>query len=105
MNPNDLMGQFQEMQQQMAAQQQALAEETVTVTAAGGAITIVITGHQRLESIAIDPEMLNPEDVEMLQDALLAGINAAIEQSQTMAAAKMEGITGGLDVNSLLGGL
>ena len=93
------------MQQQMAAQQQALAEETVTVTAAGGAITIVITGHQRLESIAIDPEMLNPEDVEMLQDALLAGINAAIEQSQTMAAAKMEGITGGLDVNSLLGGL
>jgi DNA-binding YbaB/EbfC family protein len=105
MNPNDLMGQFQEMQQQMAAQQQALAEETVTVTAAGGAITIVITGHQRVESIAIDPEMLNPEDVEMLQDALLAGINAAIEQSQTMAAAKMEGITGGLDVNSLLGGL
>lgn len=105
MNPNDLMGQFQEMQQQMAAQQQALAEETVTVTAAGGAITIVITGHQRLESIAIDPEMLNPDDVEMLQDALLAGINAAIEQSQTMAAAKMEGITGGLDVNSLLGGL
>ncbi len=105
MNPQNMMAQIQEMQQQMAAQQAALQDETVTVTAGGGAISIVITGHQRVQSIEIDPDILNPDDIEMLQDMLVAGINAAIEQSQTMAAQKMEGITGGLDINSLLGGL
>jgi DNA-binding YbaB/EbfC family protein len=105
MNPQGMMAQIQEMQQQMAAQQAALQDETVTVTAGGGAISIVITGHQRVQSIEIDPEILNPDDIEMLQDMLVAGINAAIEQSQSMAAQKMEGITGGLDINSLLGGL
>ncbi len=105
MNPQSMMAQFQEMQQQMAAQQAALQDETVTVTAGGGAISIVITGHQRVQSIEIDPEILNPDDIEMLQDMLVAGINAAIEQSQALAAQKMEGITGGLDINGLLGGL
>lgn len=105
MNPNALMAQFQEMQQQMAAQQEALEDETVTVTAGGGAISIVISGHQRVQSIEIEPELLDPEDIEMLQDMLVAAINAAIEQSQAMAAEKMEGVTGGMDVNSLLGGL
>ena len=105
MNPNALMAQFQEMQQQMAAQQEALEDETVTVTAGGGAISILISGHQRVQSIEIEPELLDPEDIEMLQDMLVAAINAAIEQSQAMAAEKMEGVTGGMDVNSLLGGL
>lgn len=105
MNPQDMLAQFQEMQQQMAAQQEALQDETVTVTAGGGAISIEITGHQRVRSIEIDPDLLDPEEVEMLQDMLVAGINAAIEQSQTMAAQKMEGITGGMDIDSLLGGL
>ncbi len=105
MNPNALMAQFQEMQQQMAAQQEALEDETVTVTAGGGAISIVISGHQRVQSIEIEPELLDPEEIEMLQDMLVAAINAAIEQSQAMAAEKMEGVTGGMDVNSLLGGL
>lgn len=104
-NPGDLMAQVQEMQQQMAAQQQALADETVTVSAGGGMITIVITGHQRVQSIEINPEVVDPEEVELLQDMLVAGINAAIEQSQAMAAERMEGLTGGLDLNSLLGGL
>lgn len=105
MNPNDLMAQFQTMQEQMAAQQQALEDETVTVTAGGGMISIVITGHQRVQSIEIDPEVIDPDDVELLQDMLVAGVNAAIEQSQALAAQKMEGITGGLDINNLLGGL
>lgn len=105
MKPQNMMAQIQEMQQQMAAQQEALQDETVTVTAGGGAISIVITGHQRVQSIEIDPAILDPDDIEMLQDMLVAGINAAIEQSQAMAAQKMEGITGGLDINSLLGGL
>lgn len=104
-NPSNLMGQMQQMQEQMAAQQDALADETVTVTAGGGAITVVITGHQRLESIEIQPELVDPDEIDMLQDLLVASVNSAIEQSQAMAAQRMEGLTGGLNINDLLGGL
>lgn len=106
MNPGNMMAQMQQMQQQMAEAQNALADETVTVTAGGGAISIEITGHQRIKSIKIDPEVVDPEDVDLLQDMLMAGINAAIEQSQAMSAERMEGITGNMGgLNDLLGGL
>lgn len=102
-----LMSQMQQMQEQMATTQSALENETITVTAGGGAISIVITGHQRIQSITVNPELLTPDDAEMLQDMLVAGINSAIEQSQALAAQRMEGITGGLGggLNDLLGGL
>lgn len=106
MNPNNMLAQMQQMQQEMAEAQEALAEETITVTAGGGAISIEITGHQRIQGIKLNPELLDPEEADLLQDMLVAGINAAIEQSQTMAAERMEGITGGMgDINSMLGGL
>lgn len=102
----DMMAQVQKMQQDMAAAQTALENETVTVTAGGGAIRITITGHQRVREIAIEPELLVPEEAEFLQDMLVAGINSAIEQSQAMAAQRMESITGGVGgMDSLLGGL
>lgn len=105
-SPNDMLGQVQKMQQEMAAAQAALENETVTVTAGGGAITVIITGHQRLQSITIDPELLNAEEADFLQDMLVAGINAAIEQSQALAAQRMEGITGDIGgMDGLLGGL
>src|SRR5687768_4889492 len=104
-SPGNLMGQFQKMQEEMAQTQEALASETITVTAGGGAIAIVITGHQRIESITLNPEVVDPEDVEMLQDMLVAAVNQAIEQSQAMAAERMEGLTGGMDLGGLLGGL
>ena len=106
-NPSNLMSQMQKMQEDMAEAQKNLENETLTVTAGGGAITITITGHQRLQSIAIDPELIDPEDAEMLQDMLVAGVNAAIEQSQALAAQKMEGISGGLGggLDDLLGGM
>lgn len=104
-NPSNLLSQVQEMQEQMASQQEALANETVTVTVGGGAISIVITGHQRIQSIQIQPEVVDPDDIEMLQELLVAAVNQAIEQSQSMAAEKMEGLTGGLDLNGLLGGM
>jgi DNA-binding YbaB/EbfC family protein len=101
----DLMAQVQQMQAQMAAQQEALEHETVSVTAGGGAITIVITGHQRVQSIEIQPDLVDPDEIEMLQDLLVAAVNAAIEQSQAMAAEKMENLTGGLGLDDLLGGI
>lgn len=105
-DPGGMLAQVQQMQQEMAAAQAALENELVTVTAGGGAITITITGHQRVRSIVIDPELLTPQEAELLQDMLVAGINAAIEQSQTMAAQKMESITGGVGgMDGLLGGL
>ena len=108
-SPNNLMAQMQKMQEDMAVAQKELENQTVTVTAGGGAISIVITGHQRVQSIAIEPELLDPEDVEMLQDMLVAAVNSAIEQSQALAAERMEGVTGGAGMggglDSLLGGL
>ena len=100
-----MMAQFQQMQKEMADAQSALEHETVTVSAGGGAISIVITGHQRVQNIVINPELLDPEEVEMLQDMLVAGVNAAIEQSQALSAQRLEGITGGAGLNDMLGGL
>ena len=106
-SPNAMMAQMQQMQADMAAAQTALEDEAVTITAGGGAMSITITGQQRVKAITIDPEIIDPEDAEMLQDMLVAGMNAAIEQSQTLAAERMEGITGGMGggLQDMLGSL
>ncbi len=103
-----MMKQLQKMQEDMAAAQESLASETVDVSVGGGAVTIVITGHQRVQSITINKDMIDTSDEEWLsdlQDMLVLAVNQAVEQSQTMAAQKMEAITGGLNDNPLLGGL
>ncbi len=96
-----LAGQLQAMQQQMMEAQEALGDKTVEVSAGGGAITVVMTGHQKLQSITIDPEVVDPEDVEMLQDLILAAINEAVEASQNLAADELGSITGGLNIPGL----
>lgn len=104
--PGDMLAQVQKMQEDMAAAQAALEQETLTITAGGGAIRITISGHQRVQNISIEPELLVPAEAEFLQDMLVAGINSAIEQSQAMAAQRMESITGGMGgMDGLLGGL
>ena len=103
MNPQKMI---QKMQADMLAAQQALETETVEVTRNG--ITIVITGHQRVQSVTIDPKVIDTSDEEWatdLQDLLVIAVNEAIEQSQAMAAARMEEITGGLGNIPGLGGL
>lgn len=94
--------QLQKLQQQMLETQEALGNEVVEVTAGGGAITVAITGHQRVQSIAIDPEVVDPEDVDMLQDLIVAAVNEAIEKSQNLAAERLSGLTGGLGIPGLL---
>ena len=102
----DIVGQMQQMQQEMAVAQDALADETITVTAGGGAISIDVTGHQRIKSILLDEALLDVEEKEMLQDLLVAAVNQAIEQSQALAAQRMEGITGDMGgISDLLGGI
>lgn len=107
-NQMGMMKQLQKMQQDMLEAQEKLANETVEVSVGGGALTIVITGHQRIQSININKAMFDTSDEEWsidLQDLLVAAVNQAIEQSQSMAAEKMESITGGLGSMPGLGGL
>lgn len=103
-----MMRQLQKMQEDMLAAQEALANETVEVSVGGGAVTIVITGHQRVQSVTVKKEMIDLTDEEWLtdlQDLLVLAVNQAVEQSQTMAARRMEEITGGLGNVPGLGGL
>lgn len=93
--------QLQQLQQQMIDAQEALGDETVEVSVGGGVVSVVITGHQRVESIKIDPEVVNPEDVEMLQDLIVAAVNEAVEKSQAMAAERLQGLTGGMNLPGL----
>jgi hypothetical protein len=93
-----MMAQIQKLQADMVKTQEALAEETLEVTAGGGAVTIVITGNQRLRSIKLAKEVIDPNDSEMLQDLIVAAVNEAIEQSQTHAADRLQGLTGGLNL-------
>lgn len=88
--------QIQELQTEMMKTQAALGEETVEVSAGGGVVTVVMTGHQKVQSIHINPEVLDPDDVEMLQDLIVAAVNEAVERSQQMAAERMGRLTGGL---------
>ena len=107
-NMGGLMAQVQKMQKDMADAQAALENENVEVSVGGGALTIVISGHQRIQSIKINPDVVDTSDSEWvidLQDLLVAAVNQAIEQSQTMAAERMEKITGGLGSMPGLGGM
>lgn len=92
------------IQEQMLQTQQDLQESTVTATAGGGVVQVVMTGQQRVQSITIAPEAVDPEDVEMLQDLIVAAVNDAIERSQALAAQQMGALTGGLGLGDL-GGL
>ena len=91
-----LMSQVQKLQEEMAKAQEALGQEEITVSAGGGAITVVITGHREFRSITIKQEVVDPQDVEMLQDLLLAVVNDAVEQAKKLEDDRMGALTGGM---------
>ncbi len=95
-NMNKMMQQVQKMQADMQQAQEDLAKETVTASAGGGAVKVTVTGGLEVISVEIDPEVVDPEDVEMLQDMVLAATNEAVNSSQEMASKRLGGITGGL---------
>jgi DNA-binding YbaB/EbfC family protein len=97
-----MLGQLQKIQEEMAKAQEHLADETVEVTVGGGAIKMVMNGQQKLLSVTIAPEVVDPEDVEMLQDMILAAVNEAIERSQGLAADRMGALTSGLKLPGLM---
>lgn len=95
-NIGNLMKQAQKMQQDMAKAQDELAEKTVEATVGGGAVTVVATGQKQIREIRISKEAVDPEDVETLQDLVLAAVNEALRQADELAQSTMGGLTGGL---------
>jgi DNA-binding YbaB/EbfC family protein len=96
--PPNLQKMLQQAQEMMAAQQEAqdaLKEERVEASAGGGMVKVTVTGDMRIEAIHLEPDAVDPEDVEMLQDLVLAAVNQALSQAEEIAAKKMEGLTGG----------
>ena len=98
---NDMLRQAQMLQKKMAKLQDELAEREVSGTAGGGMVTVVCTGKQEIRSIAIDPNAVDPEDVEMLQDLIQAAVNDALNKSQEMISSEMGKLTGGLNIPGL----
>jgi hypothetical protein len=101
---NQMMRQVQKMQADMATAQEALANETVEASAGGGMVTAVVTGTGELQSVSIAPEVVDPDDVEMLEDLVVAAVVEAMRLAQERAAERMGGLTAGLDLGGL-GGL
>jgi hypothetical protein len=99
----NLMSQVQKLQEEMEKAQEALAEEEVEVTAGGGMVTVVATGQQEIRSIKIAPEVVDPDDVEMLEDLVLAAVTEALQKSQELAEERMSGLTGGMGLPPGLG--
>ncbi|HET9719210.1 MAG TPA: YbaB/EbfC family nucleoid-associated protein [Solirubrobacteraceae bacterium] len=104
-NMQQMMKQVQKMQADMVAAQESLKDETVQATSGGGMVTVTVSGDQVVKSITIDPQAVDPEDVEMLSDMVLAAVNEGLRRSQELAAQKLGAVTGGLGGPGGLGGL
>jgi hypothetical protein len=102
---NQMLKQVQQMQAEMAKAQEELAAEVVEASAGGGMVTVKVTGALEVKEIRIDPEAIDPEDADMLQDLVLAAINEALRSAQELAANRMGAATGGLGGAGGLGGL
>jgi DNA-binding YbaB/EbfC family protein len=104
-NLNQMMRQVQQMQAEMMKAQEQLKNEVVEASAGGGMVTVKMSGDLELKELRIDPEAVDPDDVDMLQDMVQAAVNEAIRAAQELAASKMGAATGGLGGPGGLGGL
>ena len=96
-----MLKQAQQLQAKMLKAQEELGNATVEATSGGGAVTVVMTGHQEIRSVKISPEVVDPEDVELLEDMVLAALKEATQKSREMAEKKMGALTGGLKIPGL----
>ena len=101
MNRNQMMAQARKMQEQLLAAQQKAAATEVSASAGGGAVKVTATGDLRLTSLTIDPAAVDPEDVEMLQDMILAAVNDVLESAEQMASQQLGAVTGGMSIPGL----
>lgn len=101
-NIGNMMKQAQKLQAKMVQLQAELAEKTVEATAGGGMVKVVANGKQQILSIAIEKEVVDPEDIEMLQDLVMAAVNDALSKSQEMVSSQMNKLTGGMNIPGLM---
>ena len=104
-NMNEMMRQVQQMQAEMEKAQESLKHETVEASAGGGMVTVKVSGELEVLELRIDPEAVDPDDVELLQDMVQAAVNEAVRSAQELAANKLGAVTGGLGGAGGLGGL
>ena len=100
-NMNSMIRQAQKMQEEMTRVQGELEEREFSGTAGGGAVEVVMTGKKQMKSIVLKPEVVDPEDIEMLQDLIQAAVNEALTKVEETSAAEMEKVTGGLNIPGL----
>ncbi len=98
----DLIRQAQQMQARLAKIQEELESETVEASAGGGAIKVVVTGHQKVLSVVISPDVVDPEDVEMLQDLVMAAVNEGMDKAKELASNRLSTITGGMKLPGMM---
>ena len=96
-----MLRQLQQMQDQISKAQQEIEESTVEASAGGGVVTVVVNGQPRVQSVKIEPEAVDPDDVEMLEDLIAAALNEALEKVRTMQAERFGSVAGGLDLPGL----
>jgi DNA-binding YbaB/EbfC family protein len=102
MNPN-MMKQIQQLQGQIAKAQQAMEETIIEASSGGGAVAVVMNAQPKLNSITIQPEVVDASDVEMLQDLVMTAINEALEQARATQMQQLAGVAGGLNIPGLTG--
>lgn len=100
-NMQKMLKQVQKMQSDMEAAQAKLKDETVEAAAGGGTVKVVVSGDLVVQSVTIDPEAVDPDDVELLQDLVVAAVNSALEDAQKMASDRMGAITGGMNLGGM----
>ena len=96
-----VLRQAQQLQSKLAKAQEELAHETVEASSGGGAVTIIMTGQQRVKGVKISPEAIDPDDVGLLEDLVMAAVNEAMERSQELQQSRLGEITGGLKLPGL----
>ncbi len=96
-----MMQQALKLQEKLAKAQQELSDITLEVSSGGGAVKVTINGQQQVQSVKISPEVINPDDVELLEDLVLTAVREAISQSQELAAKHLGGLTGGFKIPGL----
>lgn len=99
---NKLMKQAQQLQTKMARMQEEMGQKTIEATAGGGMVKVVATGKQQILSIQIEKEVVDPEDVDMLQDLIVAAVNEALSRSQAMMNEEMSKLTGGMNIPGMM---
>ena len=101
-NIGNIMKQAKKIQEKIATMQAELESKTIEATAGGGMVTVVVNGKFEILSLKIDKEVVNPEDVDMLQDLIIAAVNEGVRKAQEMASAEMSKITGGFNIPGLM---